>query len=192
MSFLLDHTGRTMESFKRKLGGLASDKSGIAAVEFAMLLPLMLSLWLGAVELSQGIAADRKVTLTARTVSDLVSQVTATSTTDIANSLSAATAVMAPFPAAKLKATVSSVVIDANSKATIAWSCTYNGTARAKNSAVTLPAALLVANTSLIWSEVQYSYTPVIGYIVTGTLTLKDQIYMRPRLSDSVTGPSSC
>ena len=33
-----------------------------------MLLPLMLSLYLGAVELSQGIAADRKVTLTARTI----------------------------------------------------------------------------------------------------------------------------
>ena len=47
---------------------------------------------------------------------------------------------------------------------------------------------MLVASTSLIWSEVQYSYTPTIGYVITGTLTLKDQIYMRPRLSDSVTG----
>ena len=34
-----------------------------------------------------------------------------------------------------------------------------------------------------------YSYTPTIGYVVTGTLTLSDQIYMRPRLSDTVTGP---
>ena len=51
---------------------------------------------------------------------------------------------------------------------------------------MTLPAALNVANTSLIWSEVQYTYKPAIGYVITGTLTLKDQIYMRPRLSDSV------
>ena len=51
---------------------------------------------------------------------------------------------------------------------------------------VTLPAALKVANTSLIWSEVQYSYKPVIGYVISGTLTLHDQIYMRPRLSPSV------
>ena len=50
---------------------------------------------------------------------------------------------------------------------------------------MTLPAALNVANTSLIWSEVQYTYKPTIGYVVTGTLTLKDQIYMRPRLSDT-------
>ena len=51
---------------------------------------------------------------------------------------------------------------------------------------MTLPAALNVANTSLIWSEVQYTYQPVIGYVMTGTLTLKDQIYMRPRVSDTV------
>jgi hypothetical protein len=51
---------------------------------------------------------------------------------------------------------------------------------------VTLPTALNVANTSLIWSETQYTYRPVIGYVVSGTLTLHDQIYMRPRLSASV------
>ena len=51
------------------------DERGVSAVEFAMLLPLMLTLYLGAVEISQGIGADRKVTLTARTVADLVSQV---------------------------------------------------------------------------------------------------------------------
>jgi hypothetical protein len=38
----------------------------------------------------------------------------------------------------------------------------------------------------LIWSEVQYNYTPVIGYVITGSMNLKDQIYMRPRLSDTV------
>ncbi len=37
----------------------------------------------------------------------------------------------------------------------------------------------------------QYTYKPTIGYVVSGTLTLKDQIYMRPRLSDSVTRVNS-
>jgi Flp pilus assembly protein TadG len=178
-------------SLDRRIRGLARDQRGVSAVEFAMLLPLMLSLYLGAVELSQGIAADRKVTLTARTVADLVSQVSSINNTDMTNSLNAASAVMAPYPSGNLKVTVSSVKIDANSKATIAWSDTLNGTARAVGSTVTLPSALLVANTYLIWSEVQYTYKPTIGYVVSGTLTLKDQIYMRPRLSDSVTRVNS-
>lgn len=173
-------------AIKRKLGGLAGDKRGVAAVEFAMLLPLMLSLYLGAVEVSQGIGADRKVTLTARTICDLVSQVSSIGNADMTNALNASAAVMAPFPTSNLKVTVSSVKIDATGKATVDWSDTFNGTARAKGSTVTLPTALNVANTYLIWSEVQYTYKPVVGYVVTGTLTLKDQIYMRPRLSDSV------
>jgi hypothetical protein len=83
------------------------------------------------------------------------------------------------------------VKIDANSNATIDWSVTMNGTVRAKGSSVTLPAALLVPSTCLIWSEVSYLYKPTIGYVVTNTLTLKDQMYMRPRQSDCVTYPTT-
>jgi Flp pilus assembly protein TadG len=175
----------------RRLRSLADDERGVSAVEFAMLLPLMLSLYLGTVEVSQGIGADRKVTLTARTVADLVSRVASINNSDMTNSLNAASAVMAPYSVNNLKVTVSSVKIDANNKATIQWSDTKNGSARSVGSTVTLPSALLVANSYLIWSEVQYTYTPTIGYVVSGTLTLKDQIYMRPRLSDSVTRVNS-
>ncbi|MCX7312988.1 MAG: TadE/TadG family type IV pilus assembly protein [Hyphomicrobiales bacterium] len=174
------------ELLGRPIGRLAGDERGVSAVEFALLLPLMMTLYLGAVELSQGIGADRKVTLTSRTICDLVSQVASINNADMTNSLNAASSVIAPYPVSNLKVTVSSIKIDATGKATIAWSDTLNGTARAVNSTVTLPAALVVANSYLIWSEVQYTYKPVVGYVVSGTLTLKDQIYMRPRLSDSV------
>ena len=62
---------------------------------------------------------------------------------------------------------------------------------RPVGSSVTVPTALNVANTTLIWSEVQYAYTPTIGYVITGTLNLSDQIYMRPRLSDTVSRVNS-
>ena len=171
---------------RRPIRRLLRDKRGISAVEFAMLLPLMLSLYLGAVEVSQGIGADRKVTLTARTVADLVSQVTSVSNNDMTNSLNAASAVMSPYSVSNLKVVVTSVTIDAQGKATVAWSDTLNGTARSPGATVTLPSALNIPSTSLIWSEVQYTYTPVVGHYITGSLTLKDQIYMRPRMSDTV------
>jgi Flp pilus assembly protein TadG len=185
--FVMNRALDIVDSIKRKLAGLAGDERGVSAVEFAMLLPLMLSLYLGSVEISQGIGADRKVTLTAHTISDLVSQVQSINNADMTNALNASVAIMAPFPTSNLQVIVSSVTIDSTGKATVDWSDTFNGTARTKGSTVTLPAALNVANTSLIWSEVQYTYKPVIGYVVTGTLTLKDQIYMRPRVSPSVT-----
>lgn len=186
-----DFIRRLAAPFARPLAGFVRDQRGVSAVEFALLLPLMLTLYLGAVEISQGIAADRKVTLTSRTTADLISRVSGLSSAEMTNSMNAATAVMAPYGSANLQVTVSEVKIDANSNATIDWSVTMNGTVRAKGSSVTLPAALLVPSTCLIWSEVSYLYKPTIGYVVTNTLTLKDQMYMRPRQSDCVTYPTT-
>ena len=172
---------------RRPLREFLRDKRGISAVEFAMLLPLMVTLYLGGVEVSQAVAVDRKVTLIARSLGDLVAQATTVTNADMTNILNASTAIIVPYADNKLKITVSSVVIDAQGVAKIGWSDTKNGTARAVGSTVTLPAALNTASTSLIWAETQYAYTPTIGYVITGTMNLKDQIYMRPRLSDTVT-----
>jgi Flp pilus assembly protein TadG len=174
-----------------RLARFAQDQRGVSAVEFAMLLPLMITLYLGSVEISQGVGIDRKVTLTTRTVADLASQVSSINNTDMTNMLNASTSVIAPYDASKLKVTVSLVTIDGNGNATVTWSDTFQGTKRAVGSAVSLPAALKVANTSLVWSEVSYQYKPTIGYVVTGTLNLSDQIYMRPRLSDTITRVNS-
>jgi Flp pilus assembly protein TadG len=179
-------------ALSQQLVRLGRDQRGVSAVEFAMILPLMLTLYLGAVEISQGVGIDRKVTLTTRTVADLASQVTSINSSDMTNILNSSSQVIMPYDASKLKVTVSQVTIDANSIATISWSCTLNGTKRTVGSSVTLPSALNVANTSLIWSEVAYSYKPTIGYVVTGTLNLSDQIYMRPRLSNSVAFNGTC
>ena len=171
----------------QRFGRLVQDRRGTSAVEFAMLLPLLLTLYLGTFEISQGIGIERKVTLATRTVADLASQVSSINNTDMTNLLGASSMVVYPYDPSQLKVTVSEVKIDANQVAKVAWSDTLNGTKRAVGSAVSLPAALKVANSSLIWGEVIYSYKPTIGYVITGTLNLSDQIFMRPRLSDCVT-----
>jgi Flp pilus assembly protein TadG len=176
---------------RRRLFGCLRDERGMSAVEFALLLPLLVTLYLGGVEVSQGITIDRKVTLVARTVADLSSQVATITNAEMSNILSASTSVLAPYTTTNLKVTVSQISIDNNGKATIIWSDTKNGTARATGSTVVLPTALNVNNTSLIWGEVTYAYTPAVGYVITGTMTLKDQIYMRPRVSDSVSRKAS-
>lgn len=160
---------------------------GASAVEFALLLPLMLTLYLGGVEVSDAVSVDRKVTMTARSVADLTARTTNVTDSQMQDILNAASAVTAPYPAAKMKVVVSSVYIDGNGVAKIEWSDARNASKHNKGDPATVPAALLIKNSYLIWSEVQYAYTPTIGYVLTGTLTLSDQKYMRPRLSDAVT-----
>ncbi len=180
-----------MKCIPRRLIRLAKDERGVSAVEFALILPLMLTLYLGGVEVSQGVSIDRKVTLTARTVTDLTSQVASVNNAGMNSILQATTAVLSPYPTNKAKVTVSVLKIDANSKVTVTWSDTLNGTARAVGSTVSIPSALVVPNTSLVWGEVSYEYKPVVGYVLTGTMNLKDQIFMRPRLSDTITRTAS-
>jgi Flp pilus assembly protein TadG len=170
---------------------LVSDCRGISAVEFAMLMPLMLTLFLGSVEASQGIAADRKVEMTAHTLADLASQYTDITNTVMANILNAGSAIIAPYPAAPLKEVVSEIAIDSSGNATVVWSDTLNGTALTVGQTVSVPSSLATPNTYLILAQVQYGYNPTYGYVLTGTLTLSDQSYVRPRESASIARTAS-
>jgi Flp pilus assembly protein TadG len=164
----------------------AADRRGSSAVEFALLLPLMLIIYFGSIQITDAISADRQVTLVASTVAEITSQYTTVSSTDVSNILAAASSVLTPFPVANAKVTLSSVLIDANGSATVDWSATLNGTQRSGTVTSSIPAALLIPNTSVIWGEATYNYKPAIGWVVTGTIPMYDQIFLRPRQSSNV------
>jgi Flp pilus assembly protein TadG len=181
-------TIRMPQPFRR----FTSDRRGVSAVEFALLAPLMIGLYFGCVEISDGVAADRKVSLTAATLTNLAAQVTTINSSDMTNILNAASAIIAPYSASKLKSTLSCLKIDSTGKVTVAWSATLNGNARATGSSVTIPSGLAVPSSQLLFSEVSYAYTPAVGYTITGTLTLSDHMYMAPRITAPTYGATAC
>jgi Flp pilus assembly protein TadG len=187
MISLIGTRSRAVIGILRHSRRLAAETRATAAVEFAALLPFMLLLYIGGVEISQGVSADRKVTMTSRTVADLASRATNIDNPAMNDILSASSAVVAPFDPARLIVTVSRVDINANGVATICWSDSLNGTPRPKSQLVPLPPTLVVHSSSLIWGEAQYAYAPTLGYYMTGTLTLRDSIFMSPRMSSTVT-----
>jgi Flp pilus assembly protein TadG len=171
---------------RRSLVRFIGDCRGVSAIEFALLLPVMLTLYLGSVEASQGVAADRKVKLIAHALADLSSQYTDITSADMSNILNAGTAIIAPYPTTNLKEVVSEISINAQGVGTVVWSNTLNGTALTVGETVNVPPSLAVPNTYLVFAQVQYSYNPTYGYVMTGTLTLSDQSFMRPRESNSI------
>jgi Flp pilus assembly protein TadG len=182
--------GRAMNSGKpgiaRTIARFAGERRGVSAVEFAMLLPVMMTLYLGSVEASQGIATQRKVTLVAHALADLASQYTDITNADMANILAAGSAIIVPYSATSLQEVVSEVSINAQGQASVVWSNSLGGTALSVGQVVTIPAALAVPNTYLVLAQVQYSYNPTYGYVMTGTLTLSDESYVLPRQSTSI------
>jgi Flp pilus assembly protein TadG len=188
--------------------GLVNDCRGIAAIEFAMIVPVMLVMFFGVVEFSSGVAVNRKVTQVARTLSDLVSQSTNVLDTDLTNAGQAAKAIMTPYPPAPLKSSITELYVDPATKvARVQWSrtlsidssgnVTFGTPAHQPSDVVTIPTDLQVGGTYVIWSEVSYVYVPTIGYVMAKAgVTLKDFTYTRPRLSACVTNnptpPSAC
>lgn len=163
------------------------DRRGAAAVEFAIITPAILTIFFGTAEVSTGVGIDRKVVMTARTLSDLVAQSMIINDADMTNIFNAASSVMSPYStSAELHVKVSAVNIDSNGIATIGWSKALNSTARAAGATVAIPSALAMPNSQLIWSEVSYDYKPAVGYFITGTLNLSDQFFARPRQSSTV------
>ena len=173
-----------------KISKITHDQRGVSAVEFALLAPMMIGLYLGCVEISQGVSADRKVSLVSAALANLSAQVTTISASDMTNILDASGAIISPFNASLLKMTVSCLKIDANKNVTVKWSVTRNGAAN--SGSMTIPSALAVANSQLLLAEASYAYTPIVGYTISGTLTLSDKMYMSPRITAPTYGSTTC
>jgi Flp pilus assembly protein TadG len=175
-----------------RLRDFADGQGGMAAVEFAVLLPFLLTAYLGGIEVGDGVAIDRKVAITTRAVADLASRYTKITDANMSAILGASSTVIQPYPAGPLVVTVSGVTVDKQGNATIDWSNALNGTARTKGSAVTLPGTLAAPCAAspcgyYVWGEVKYNYTPTLGYVLTGTWPLSNQIFMSPRESATIT-----
>jgi Flp pilus assembly protein TadG len=186
-----------MTEFLPSLRSLArrfrDDRSGVAIVEFAFVLPVMLTLYLGCIAVTIGVSTDRKLSLLTHSLADLVAQDDTIMNTETDDIFLAAKAIMMPYDVTpnEIGMRVQSVRIKADRTACVEWSVAPTGllTARGLNENVTsiIPDDLRVADTTLIWAETQYNYRPVVGEDLVGTLLeLKSQNFMRPRLTDAV------
>jgi Flp pilus assembly protein TadG len=196
-----------LPSFARSLARrFRDDKSGVAIVEFALVLPIMCTLYLGCVAATIGVATDRKLTLLTHSLADLVAQDDTLTTTEMPDLFKAAKAVMRPYSVDPgiIGMRVSSVRINDSGAACVEWSVAPTGAtklpARGWGDPVTIliPSGLRTDNTYLIWSETEYTYTPIVGANIIGTsFELKGENFMRPRMADKVkispdTAPTDC
>jgi Flp pilus assembly protein TadG len=171
---------------------LARDSNGIAATEFAMIVPIMLVLFFGVVEITNGFSAYRSIRLMAHTNSDLTSQSLSVQDTDLANFFAASTGVLYPFVTSStdpnLKMSIVELWVNAALQARVQWAKNSDGSPTpAPGTVMNIPSSIAVPNTYVIYSNVKYNYVPVIGYVMNKAgVNLGDFAYTRPRLSQCV------
>jgi Flp pilus assembly protein TadG len=188
-----------MQKLRRRYRRFVASRRGVVAIEFAMILPVLLLAFLGTIDAGRAIAVYMKVHSATYTLASITNQYQSVQTSDLQSITGATSVVLSPYSSASAVVTISQVQINSSNKTTISWSYSLNGTARAQGSSITVPANILAAVGSppsgtfsyLILSEVSYTYTPMFGYFITGTLTLSDNLYVTPRGNQCVWYPQA-
>jgi len=169
---------------------LAHDRSGVAAVEFALLAPVLILLYFGAVELTQGFLTQERTAHTASAIGDLVSQSSTLTTADITDIFAVGQTTMYPYPTPSLGMRLSAVNEDAQGVVTVGWSEATGGmTALTKGGSYSDPnlGSVLAPSQSVIVAESQNTYHSVFGAVIPQPITFHEKYYLKPRISTQVT-----
>ena len=166
---------------RRRLRSLARDKGGLAALEFALVLPLMLTAMLGTVEISNLVNSYGKAVSASQTVADLTSQSSSLTTAQVNSIVVAAQRVLDPLASdtTNLGIDIVSVGFDAANKPIKLWQFSWGKSA--PSIALTGAQGLGVAGESVILVSLSYTCIPLIHQIVP-QITFNEVSYSRPRL----------
>ena len=170
---------------------LWSNRKGVASIEFAMVVPVMVMMFMGIVEFSQAITVDRRVNQVASSAADLIARTDATTTTELNSIMNVVEVLMRPYSETPMKVTVSNVIASTSNAANtvVCWAYNHQGGVASYNAgdAYTLPTGVVESGESVLVVEVTYAYTPLIfKYFITGTIDFDDKFYLKPRLSSSI------
>jgi Flp pilus assembly protein TadG len=165
---------------------LVRDRQGLALVEFAIVAPLFILMFLSGYVLFDALSANRKVTAVARTVADLTTRYSSVTSSDLSTIMAASTQILWPYSNTQATVRVSEVLVASTTSATVVWSQAQNTTARNVGSTVTIPSGLASTGTYLVLGEAGYAYVAPISYRGFRTMSLNQSIYMVPRKSGSI------
>ncbi len=193
--------------------GFRKSNDGVAAVEFALLLPVLIMMFFGVVESTLALLCRADVSVMASTAADLISQEGSTNPGDLSNVYSAAGTILYPYydgsSGAKPTIRITSVIYDTTSKSTtsgkVDWTCTQSGSgalnpsSRSIGDTVTFGPpltgqiqALMTTGGSVIIAEVAYNYVSPTTNLITGPINMTNNFFTKPRRVAQITKPTSC
>lgn len=143
----------------RRLRDYGRDRRGHSGIEFALVLPMMLLLVAGTMDLGLGLMIKRKINQIASMTSDIVSQEDAWSSPDLATVLKGGASTLIPFDTTNLKVVVSVLDFDAHGSGTVNWSRGFQteGLAAGSTWSTALSPDVLESGVQLVVTRVEYN-----------------------------------
>nr|WP_314433697.1 TadE/TadG family type IV pilus assembly protein [uncultured Brevundimonas sp.] len=180
-----------MKAARNIVSRLARDTKGLAAVEFAILAPVMILIYVGVAEVCQGYMAMKRTNHVAAMVGDLVTQNSAIDQTGFTNIFGIGDQIMAPFPVASLKQRITSVTRISATKLQLDWS-KGDGMAPMTLSEAVVPDDVIAPGQTVIITEAYYTYESPLGYVLPTLTNFKHTTYLQPRDNNTVTCVRAC
>jgi Flp pilus assembly protein TadG len=169
------------------------DRRGVGAVEFALIAPLLLSLYITSFELTIGLSMSKRVTRTASTIADLVTQQSSVKPAYLTTMVDVAESIFTPYAPENLKVNITGISVDGSGNPKVAWSWSENGGKPYGTGTVVnaVPDDMRTANTFLVRAEVSVThqilmFMPAIMPSEIKTLTLRREFFYRQRVGSNL------
>jgi Flp pilus assembly protein TadG len=157
------------------------DTAGVAAVEFAMILPVLVTLLLGIVDSGNALLLKKKLMTSSQIVADLVTRNRNITDAQITDSIAGARMAIAPFSTTPLGVDIVSIQFTGttNPAPSILWRETSGGTLNPD--VLTIASGLGVAGEGVVIVTTTYRYNPVFLGGMIGTIDMEEVAVTRGR-----------
>ncbi|MFD1744608.1 pilus assembly protein [Rhizobium helianthi] len=172
-----------------------ADRSGIGGVEFAIIAPILIAIYISCFELTIGLSVAKRVTKATGTVADLVTQQTSVNKAYLSGMLNVSKAIFVPYNTngAKISLKITGISIDSGGNPKVKWSWDQTGSRpyAAGTSVTDVPADLKTANSFLVRAELSvphelFMVLPGVLSSETRSITISRSYFYRQRLGDSI------
>jgi Flp pilus assembly protein TadG len=183
---------RPLKSFEQSipLSRWVKDQRGVSALEFALIMPIIIVLIFGMANISQALMAQRRVNHIASAMGDLTAQNLTMMDSDFTDMFSVAAFMMKPLDQSDLSIRITSVIVDGKKIPHVDWSVagpTLQPGLTHGAQVTTLPAGL-ISNTgdSVVMAETTYTFDAPVKALMPNGIKFKEVYYFRPRKSSCV------
>jgi Flp pilus assembly protein TadG len=185
-----ENPARLMQKLSSRLRHFFKDERAVSAVEFALLLPVMILIYAGVADVSRGVDANRKINRVASVVGDLVSRQISVFPAQLDDIFMIGASIMLPSaqsPEIKISfLRVERIQNGANFRVTLEWSRKTRGFDDKRGMGPTeVPENLRREAMNYIRVETQYTYRPLLS-VVLPSIDMGEVYFVSPRYSDII------